>query len=760
MRTSIIVAAHNEGPALAKTIGSCIKTCEALDYEIVVADDASTDDSVQRAVAQFPQVRVTRHDRRRGASPTKHLGACEAQGDVLVFLDGHCKPEEGAVRRLVEDVELLDGEAIVTPAIPALDVGRWRNNPRQVGHGYRMGLKTFDGGWLPLGRMRAVPEGRRQFHESPALIGCALAVSRTLYDRLNGFDAGMLMWGVEDLDFGLKCWLLGARILHDAKARIGHRFRKRFDNYQVPGEHVIVNQLRSARKNFTYSVWAEWVDRCRRRHPGRLADHPEGLWARVWQLFEENRSSVEEERSYVQASRVRDEFWYAQRFGLAWPSFATGDAPKPGGFRSLVQAQASPSPSPSPWPSPSPSPSPPPDEWKAWPGGQTDASLNPTEAFSSTDFGFTDEVDWDVGGGGVAAVIVETGTTTATGRETITVRYDTKSPTAAVDDTAWVQATKGGETKTKKRTVFKVTWSLKFDGDLHADDNLRFFRTGGTDTDKCEFNWDGENGATRTTAKMEATLDFSPTGIKWSARGVSFKYSTQAGSKFSCRLHRRKISTSVCQEAPSGANRYILMNDAGWVYDGNSDAADAQHPTDAKPNKAFRIDEPSFDAAGWLQFALRVDFREVAQWHNGSGWSQISVSSEGEWYANETSVLPNGAKGGTNDQGSGGAENVPNTKPVADAGFDQTVGTGEAAQLFGFASSDADNDTLTYQWAQTAGTPVTLSDATAENPTFTAPGTAGTLKFALKVKDITAGLHHHQPTNSESDADGVTITVE
>ena len=79
--------------------------------------------------------------------------------------------------------------------------------------------------------------------------------------------------------------------------------------------------------------------------------------------------------------------------------------------------------------------------------------------------------------------------------------------------------------------------------------------------------------------------------------------------------------------------------------------------------------------------------------------------------------------------------------------------------LDGSGSSDADNDTLTYDWTQTAGPNVTLSSSTAQKPTFTAPAGPKTLKFDLKVKDITAGLHHHKPTNSESLADSVTITV-
>lgn len=180
MRSSILIAAHNEGEALWQTIRSCVETCAGLDYEIVLADDASVDDSVEEARQRFPQLRVVRHDERRGAAPTKHLGAREARGDVLVFLDGHCKPEQGAISRLVQGVEETKGNAIVTPAIAGLDVRRWQNSPAQVGHGYFLDLEKFACGWLPLGEFRVVDAGRRRFYESPALIGCVLAVSHDL----------------------------------------------------------------------------------------------------------------------------------------------------------------------------------------------------------------------------------------------------------------------------------------------------------------------------------------------------------------------------------------------------------------------------------------------------------------------------------------------------------------------------------------------------------------------------------------------------
>ena len=79
-----------------------------------------------------------------------------------------------------------------------------------------------------------------------------------------------------------------------------------------------------------------------------------------------------------------------------------------------------------------------------------------------------------------------------------------------------------------------------------------------------------------------------------------------------------------------------------------------------------------------------------------------------------------------------------NIPPTADAGSDQTVDEDTAATLDGSNSSDPDDGIASYLWTQTAGTSVTLSDATAEQPTFTSPdvGPGGeALTFELKVTD-------------------------
>ncbi len=315
MRASIVIASHNEGDLLWRTVQSSIEASMDLDREVIVADDASTDGSVEEVRRRFPDVRIVANRKRGGPSPTKDRGASVAKGKVLFFLDGHCRPEKGSLRRMVEDVESLDGRAIVTPRIPHVDTETWTFHPGIVGYGFNMDLVTFDCGWVERKYMRR--DGR--FYESPALIGCCAAMTRKLYRRLRGFDSKMVEWGLEDIDLGFKAWLLGHPILVDAKIAIGHRFQLNFEGYTVSEVAVLYNKLRMARKNFTDETWREWVDATRQ-------GEKEATWNKAWALFIKRRRGVEEERRYLMARRVRDEFEYAERYGLEWPVRKSGDS--------------------------------------------------------------------------------------------------------------------------------------------------------------------------------------------------------------------------------------------------------------------------------------------------------------------------------------------------------------------------------------------------------------------------------------------------
>ena len=93
-----------------------------------------------------------------------------------------------------------------------------------------------------------------------------------------------------------------------------------------------------------------------------------------------------------------------------------------------------------------------------------------------------------------------------------------------------------------------------------------------------------------------------------------------------------------------------------------------------------------------------------------------------------------------------------NQPPTADAGLVQTVNEGDLVTLDGSNSADPDDVTVSCLWNQVSGAGVTLSDTTAEQPTFTAPEVSPgseALTFRLTVTD-SGGL---------KDTDRVTVNI-
>ncbi|UCD89381.1 MAG: hypothetical protein JSW04_13315 [Desulfobacterales bacterium] len=79
-----------------------------------------------------------------------------------------------------------------------------------------------------------------------------------------------------------------------------------------------------------------------------------------------------------------------------------------------------------------------------------------------------------------------------------------------------------------------------------------------------------------------------------------------------------------------------------------------------------------------------------------------------------------------------------NQAPKADAGPEQAVREGHLVTLDGSSSTDPDDGIASYHWVQTGGILVSLSDPSAEKPTFIAPDVAeegACLTFELTVID-------------------------
>jgi dolichol-phosphate mannosyltransferase len=104
---AVVVPAFNEAPNLRILVPEIFAALEGHDrrFQVSVVDDESTDETSAVLVslqARYPDLVVTRHDRRSGQSRSILSGLSASQGEWVVTLDGDGQNDPADIPRLLE----------------------------------------------------------------------------------------------------------------------------------------------------------------------------------------------------------------------------------------------------------------------------------------------------------------------------------------------------------------------------------------------------------------------------------------------------------------------------------------------------------------------------------------------------------------------------------------------------------------------------------------------------------------------------------
>ena len=87
---SVIIPAYNESQVIAQTLAAACEALNGLDFELIVVDDGSQDETptrVRQAAQTDPRIVLMRYDLNRGKGHAIQHGFARARGERVAFLD-------------------------------------------------------------------------------------------------------------------------------------------------------------------------------------------------------------------------------------------------------------------------------------------------------------------------------------------------------------------------------------------------------------------------------------------------------------------------------------------------------------------------------------------------------------------------------------------------------------------------------------------------------------------------------------------------
>lgn len=293
---SIIIVNWNAGDLLRRCVAGIVAAAPAIGYEILVVDNASSDDSLDvlrrdggaAALIRDGGLRIFENTENRGFGAANNQAFAHARTPFVLLLNPDAVLTSGAVESLVAVLRADPGVAACGPRIlnadGSLQISVWRNPPAA----WEIVLSSLRLYRVLPSRLRGElllgphwPHDRRR--DVPMLSGAALMVRREAIDAVGGFDERFHMYG-EDNEWSLRMVRAGWRLVFEPAAVVRHdeaqSARQRWTSLQkrrvqieasyllqrlsLPWWHVAANQLA-----YAGTAWMQW---CWRRVRGADAE--------------------------------------------------------------------------------------------------------------------------------------------------------------------------------------------------------------------------------------------------------------------------------------------------------------------------------------------------------------------------------------------------------------------------------------------------------------------------------------------------------
>lgn len=225
MKLSIVIVCWNDLKVISDCLRSIFAETHAIDFEIIVSDNDSTDGSVEFIRQNYPQVRVIENHANLGFSKGNNVGIRATQGEYVLILNPDTIIHDKALEKWIHFADQhVDaggfGCRVLNPD------GSNQGAPRPFPTIWRDVIAAFYLRPLAYVSDTFVSDTYTGWHgDTERLIdwqsGCCVMFRRDLLIRIGGFDE-QFFYHYEEVDLCRRVWQAGYPIIYTPEASITH----------------------------------------------------------------------------------------------------------------------------------------------------------------------------------------------------------------------------------------------------------------------------------------------------------------------------------------------------------------------------------------------------------------------------------------------------------------------------------------------------------------------------------------------------------
>jgi GT2 family glycosyltransferase len=212
-RWSVLIPTWNGRHLLEEALGG-LDVQVLRDFEVVVVDDGSDDDTVAWMRRERPADRVIEQPSQRGLAAALNRGIAVAEGQFIAVLNNDAVPARGWLEALDQAFAEAPRASFLASRILLYD------DPSRL----HAAGDTFGRNGLPGNRGVWQPDGLTYAESCEVFGACAAAAAyrRELFDDVGTFDEDLVMY-CEDVDLDWRAQMAGHRCLYVPDAVVRHR---------------------------------------------------------------------------------------------------------------------------------------------------------------------------------------------------------------------------------------------------------------------------------------------------------------------------------------------------------------------------------------------------------------------------------------------------------------------------------------------------------------------------------------------------------